>query len=78
MNLLQRNSRGTGITTNASWTQQHLDLLSNFDSVLLEVSIDAVDDVYDFVRYQKVVLCSVGFQARSLLFKCCEEVRGWK
>ena len=39
------------ITTNASWTHQHLDLLSAFDSVLLEVSIDAVNDVYDIVRY---------------------------
>ena len=39
------------ITTNASWTRQHLDLLSDYDSVLLEVSIDAVDDVYDIVRY---------------------------
>ena len=39
------------ITTNGSWSIEHLDLLSEFDSVLLEVSIDAVGSVYDIIRF---------------------------
>lgn len=39
------------ITTNGSWTHQHLRALRRFRRVLLEVSIDAVGDVYNIVRY---------------------------